>query len=508
MLVIIDLLRQRLHNLGAFRSQLRNILYSSGDHVILLLLWVVTTPIFLRSLGSELFGIWMIGNAFVASSVIFGLGIRDATIRLVAARMAQDDRSAVVRLLRTAIMLHVVLGVLVAAAMYVLSPFLASDLFTISAPNQDAGTNAFRLTGLVILLLFVDQIGEAGLHGFERFDLTARINMLARSSGMLVSIGLVVSGYGLNAVFLTLIGTYCVQAALKAQLLSRRFLPELKWKPLLNLQEVRVLWNTGLPLWYQLVATAIGGQSDRFIIASLLDTSSAGVYSVCMQVGQQVQTLLLRAMAFILPVASALYEKGNLSELRRHYRYGLQLSAVVIAGASLPLLTLAPEVLQLWISESFANQGAQVLRLVVVAFTFSSLGVISVYMLMGTGFAHWLTVANLLSGAIVVTLSLMLIPSSGLEGAGWARVATAPTLILLFSIAHLRVMRDRSMYSFTLSTFLVLIIAAAVWLLNPIATALGSGIGSLILAASMLSLIGMAIASLLIAGLHPFSIQR
>src|ERR1035438_6753012 len=45
-----------------FQRSLRNSSYSLADYLLLPVLWIVATPIFLRRLGVDQYGIWMLVN--------------------------------------------------------------------------------------------------------------------------------------------------------------------------------------------------------------------------------------------------------------------------------------------------------------------------------------------------------------------------------------------------------------------------------------------------------------
>jgi O-antigen/teichoic acid export membrane protein len=465
--------RLRLPGLAALTAlansgRLRNITFSTADHLLLLALWAATTPVFILELGDDLFGIWVLINAVVGLGGVFSLGLGEATVRFVARHVAAGRRDLAARVVETTLTLYVAIGVLAGLAVAAAAAAIADGALAIPAEHLDEAVLGLRLAGLALLVTSVLKVYEATINGFERFDVTARIGMVTRSFIILANLAAVLAGYGLVTLMtLTVIGL-AGQAIALQRLVVRRFLPEVTpWRGPCRTVVGDVL-RFGAHSWVQITSGALSTIVDRFLVGALVSPAAAGVYAVCLQLAQQIHLLLVRALAFLMPAASA-SEGGR--GLAAAYAQGTALTLAVVAAIAVPLYALAPQVLTVWIGADFAAEGTTTLRLLTVYFAIWGTGVAPFYLLNGAGLPGWNTAAGLLHGLGIVGLATLLLPTFGLDGIGWARLAALPTLFLLFAALRMRVLARTWRATILLAAGIALPLALAVGI-APVATAL------------------------------------
>ena len=82
---------------------------------------VVITPVIVRALHAELYGVWSFLNGLLAYSDLLYLGLGSALIRYVAQHRAQSDQAKLNRLVSVVVTIYLCLGLVCLVALVALS---------------------------------------------------------------------------------------------------------------------------------------------------------------------------------------------------------------------------------------------------------------------------------------------------------------------------------------------------------------------------------------------------
>ena len=430
-----------------FHRSLRNAAYSSADYLLLPILWFITTPIFVSQLGVEKYGIWMLVNSLLGFSGVMAFGLSDATIKYVSKYRALGDQAGVVRVVRSTLTMYGVLSVLAGTIAFLGAPILVLHVFNVEEGNRTLAITALQIGALGIIARFLDSVFQSAMYGYERYDLAARVTMVTNAITMVINVILVLSGYGLTAILSTIVILLGLSGLCKAFILKRMLIPSLSLKPTWDRYALKEIFSFGLYSWLQGIGGMLLHQADRLLIASLMGTSALTYYVVCLQLAQQIHVVLSRATSFLFPMSSAIKETGDLVRLRRIYFEGLNLTTVAAVAVGLPLFIFSHNILSLWMGSAFADEAANLLRILIFVLTLLATSIVPYYYLNGTGFVRLNTLFVIISGTVVTIAALFLIPWLGVLGAAWPRLANTPTSIIARTIVHYKVLLDRRWYA-------------------------------------------------------------
>lgn len=456
------------------RESLRNAGFSSLDFLLRPLLFVLATPVLVAGLGTAEYGLWILALSVAGLSGLASFGVGDATVRFVARYRALDDPAGAARVVRSTLGVALVLGAVAALVVIVCAPLLVG--LVVDTEGQDAvATAAIRIAGLGIAVQFVGAVFQSALHGYERYDLAATPSMVAGALTVVVHVLLVLAGLGVVALMLAWLALIAADAVAKAVLVKRTLLPGLRPVPSFDRSALREVLGYGFYSWLQGVGGTLWAHLDKFIVASLLGPAALTYYAVCLQLTTLIHGLGARAIGFIFPLSSTLYERGDAERLRRLYFHGQNAASVLAVALSLPVFLFAPQILTVWLGAGFAAVGSDVLRILALAFAFLATSTVPYYFMNGTAFVRLNTAFSLMSGAIVAVAAVLLVPWLGLVGAAWARLVGVPAALVARTILHRRVLRDFRWYG-SLATLLPVGVAFA--LAAPIALAGGDPEGA------------------------------
>jgi O-antigen/teichoic acid export membrane protein len=430
-----------------FRRSLRNVMYSAAGYLLLPILWLLATPTFVSRLGVDRYGIWMLVNTFLGFSGIMSFGLSDATIKYVSKYRALGEKWKLVRVIRSTLTIYGILGIFVGTVVFLCAPLLVYHVFKVGLENTTIAVVALRVGGIGIIVSFLDSVFQSTIYGYERYDLAAFVNMGTNVVSMMINLALILSGYGLVEILMVAITLLWISSIVKALIVKYALIPDLVFRPLFDKVTLKEIFSFGFYSWLHNISGILFHQVDRFLLASLLDTSALTYYTVCLQLSQQIHSILSRAVSFLFPLSVTINETGNLQRLRRVYFKGLNFTVTVAVAIGLPLFIFSPDILSLWMGRSFADQADVILRILTFAFTLLATSIVPYYYLNGTGFVRLNAFLGISSGIIVTIVSLLLIPYFGIVGAAWARLANIPIGFISRTIIHYKVLNDHRWFA-------------------------------------------------------------
>jgi O-antigen/teichoic acid export membrane protein len=442
------------------RSALWNIVGQGAPLIAAL----ITIPVVLRGLGTERFGALSLAWLLIGYFSVFDLGLGRALTMLVAEKLAARREEEIPALTWTALLLMLGLGVAGALLIAWPSDWLLSRALNVSPSLRDEMRMALRV--LAACLPFV--ITTAGLRGLlEARQMFAAVNAVRIPMGVLTFAGpTLVLPFSRSLVpvvavlALVRLATWAVHVALclhafpglrggprpRAALLA----------PLLRLGGWMTVTNVVGPLMVYL---------DRFLIAGLVTLSAVAYYATPYEIVTKLLLVPTAVAQVLFPAfsASIVADRPRTALL---FDRGLKSVFLVLFPATLVLVTLAPELLRLWLGREFAIESSGVLRWLAVGVFINGLAQVPFALVQGVGRPDYTAGLHLLELPFYLVAVWWLIHARGVEGAAiaWTARAGVDAVVLLGAAGRM-----------------VVPLPSARWRLAAIATALAiCGLGALV----------------------------
>lgn len=407
------------------QSRLSGALALTIAQAVVLVLGYITHPLIGRFLGQAAYGVY--GVVLSMQSILgllLTLGVPIAVSRFVA-RDEEHARST----LKQALRIQSLVALLVAAATFTLSSFLASVLGDASLANY------IRLTAVIIFLQAYYPVFLQFLSGLQRFNRQATlmsfyaVAKLVGALGLLFVFGLygALAGFAVGGVLAGILGwwwTWRIGGVAHKVLPLRSFL---------QFSGTYVLTLVGIQILISL---------DLFMVKALLhDDDQAGYYNAAVTLSR-ISYMLLQALAFILlPSVSALTKPGASHDSAAAFiaaaiRYLIML---IVPSVAIAAATTQPLVILFFSRDYLA--AAPILSILMVG-----LGCLAFYLLLvnivaGAGKA--VVGLGVTVGLLVVSalLGLFLIPHHGLIGAAWQTTITGIVGLAVLAVYTFRQFR-------------------------------------------------------------------
>ncbi len=402
-------------------------LYGSLTWFLPLCISFIATPIIVRSLGNNDYGIYALVLGFIGYSFTFSFG--KAITKYIAEYRNTPESNKITDVISASFVLNCVIGLAGVTAICLLSPWLVREVFRIEEASQDKTIHAMYIASAVIFVSMLTQLFSSMLQGLHRFDIYSKI---FTASGF-VSIGgnlvLALMGYGLVALLLWNLITLAIFAIIYA-IVAKRLLPEFKLRLSFDRSTIRMvaLYSSGI-VGYQIIANILL-LFERGWITQRLGSENLTYYVVPMTLGMYLHGFVSSLVQVVFPLASELNEDRD--KLLKLYTKATKIISMIVVFVIVSVVVNARLFLHLWIGDAFVLNSSSLLILHIITFGLAAIMTVSWQMSEGLGFPHYNF--GIISVCLIISVSLMfaLTADYGNFGVAVARLAGFGTIF--FSI--------------------------------------------------------------------------
>lgn len=403
---------------------------------------LAVVPIFVRLLGVEAYGLVGFLALLQASLQLLDMGLAPAISREVARTGTSGSHAAVAPLLRTVARAYIGVGLVVGAAIWLLSPILAMRWLHPAAMQVSQVTTCVAIMGFILACRWPVGVYSGALIGARRVRSVSLANLLFASLSQGCGALVVIALPRVEALF--------VWQALVAlvQLLTFR---AMMWRSLalsprgaFTLGSLRTVWRFSAGMSVLTLLAVLLSQLDRLIVSKLVSLEAFGVYALASVVGRALYGLINPVYNVIYPRFTALVEHGNGHVLETRYGEWTALFCTFFFPASMFVIVAARPLLTLWTGNpALAVQAAPMVSLIALGSALHGAMYFPFAAQVAHGDSRTPVLINLLLVAFYVPLLLALVRWRGVEGAALAWCA----LFLLYLpvgtwITHRTLMRS------------------------------------------------------------------
>ncbi len=295
--------------------------FGIGAHFLVALVNVLVTPLLLKLMGAEAYGLVTFFLVLQAWSLIFDFGVSPTLARQLsrfrAGAMSPSDASG---LLAAAEIIFIAGGLVGATALALLSGWLAGHWLHSSTLGLANVALSLRLIAVVLTFRWINGLYQSALVGLERqntVNLVAATTMVIRYGVSLVVLFKV--SRSPTAFFATQAAFMALEAGVSRWLLARA-MPR-------HAERVRPAWRRltlqfrfALGLTLASAATTLISQADRLALSHTLPLASFGLFGLVMQVAAGITLVLPPFAQAFQPRLTALMAQGRRQDFTHVYR--------------------------------------------------------------------------------------------------------------------------------------------------------------------------------------------
>jgi O-antigen/teichoic acid export membrane protein len=399
---------------------------------------LLVAPIVLHRLGAAEYGLWMIATAVISAGGIIASGFCDASIQLVAHLRGVGDNSSIARTVRSILGINLILGITLAAAVWIAAPFAARHIAASPLTTPRECLISLRIAGVLIAARAIETVAVSTQRAFEQYRGTVQIATAVRL--LTLASAAILAGLGRGTVaILWATGIFLFLGAFMQFLELRRLVGPISFWPTFRTAETRALLRTGVYVWLEALGGLVFGQFDRIVLGISLGALAVAPYALCVQFAQPMVSLTASALNFFFPYLSSRAGAISNAALKRTLLKVFICNFALVACCAVPLLLLGNSLIRLWAGPAVAAKAATILPAIVAGAAMAGLSVTGTYSLQALALFRSAAGISLGAKASMLLVMLFLLHRTGLQGLAIARVfyGLAALLIYLPLFRHL-----------------------------------------------------------------------
>jgi len=413
------------------RKHVANGTYGIVDYVSYPLGMLLVAPIVMRHLGSSGYGLWMITTAIVSAGGIIASGFGDANIQRVAQLRGVGDRRAMALTVRSMLGINLILGCLLAIAVWSAAPVAARHIAVSSTASINECLVCLRIASVLILVRAVESVGASTQRAFERYRSSVKISsgvqLLTLASAALLALA------GLHvASLLVATGVFLVLGACLQLRQVRRSLCGVSLCPAFESEETRRLLGGGVFLWLQALGGVAFNQFDRILLGISLGAVAVAPYALCIQLAHPIFGVCASGLNFLFPYLSARAGNVSLDELKRVVFKAFLCNALLVCSGTVLLLLFGQQLLRMWVGDAVARGAERLLPPIVIGSALAGLGVTGTYAMQALGRFRTTALINLGGRSVMFFLMIYLLRHAGIQGLAMSRVCYGGIALLVY----------------------------------------------------------------------------
>ncbi len=381
---------------------------------------LILTPLIISSIGMEGYGVWTLVFSVAAyvqmTNASFGLAYTKFTAECVRHRR-YDELSHIIGSGMTGVGSIAVLGLLLA---WLFGEPVMAWLEVPEAMVPDAALALVMVLGVLVVRMTVGCTMEI-LAGLQRIDLTHRLNAFSYLLEFLVSVPLLIAGYGivglaaghaLGQVLINIIAYWMV----------RKRLPQVHISPLyLSREGMRKVLSVGGRFQLLWAVNTVASQSAKIILSKLVGVEWVGIYELAEKLIGLAKTASEAVIAPLMPAFASLRAGGDKLKERILFIKSSK-TDVLMGGLSFTFIALfANRVLLMWTGQE-VPQAAWTIQILAFPEVWLLLTSVVSASLRAQGQVRLEVTWALITFSLAIGLVIILAPLMGFEGVIYSRM--------------------------------------------------------------------------------------
>jgi O-antigen/teichoic acid export membrane protein len=395
-------------------SMAKNTLYNLVGYGAPLIVAAFSIPLIIKGIGTDRFGILTLAWVVIGYLSLLDLGTGRALTKVVSEKIGRGQLQDIPATIWTALSAMLVLSVFIGLAFAFSSHKIVYVLIRIPLELRHETHIAFLMLAAVIPVIFFSVGFRGVLEAYQRFDLVNAVRIPLGIFSFVAPLMVIPFSASLTAIIGVLIAGRVVAASIQF-LFCCKVEKNLLHKFAIDAKTMGRLLRFGGWMTVSNVVAPILVYIDRFLIGAFLSVSVVAYYSTPSEVITKVVLISAALMSVLFPAISATFAVD-----RRRSAFlldsGIKYIFIIIYPIVLTIVSFAPEALEFWLNDTFANQSTRVTQILAVGILFICLERIPYAFIQGAGRPDYTGILHLTELPIYLFLAIGSLKMGGIDG--------------------------------------------------------------------------------------------
>ncbi len=381
-------------------------------------------------MGLEQFGIYALVAGFLSFTTPLDFGLGQGVTKYVSGYAALSNGSGIRRCVLSAVNASLIVGILlsiIAAFFAVVAP----KLLGVPAPLTELTRLSFLIGTPGLAISILGGILSSSFMGLQRYELSSLLNVLSNVCIALSAMLMAILGISLPVILMTNVLILLI-GMIWAWLMLKKLLPGLKFQFVIELNELRRLYQFSSYAFLSQVSNLVSVHAVRYTVGIVLGTTAVSYYVIPTKIISAVGGLLSSGFGVLFPYASALLATSQRLKIQRSYIDASRLFANLAVPVLLLMALFSNPILSLWMGPEFASKTDCLLRVLALSSLVASLTTVPNTIVLGLGHSRIVGSFSVISVLLYIGLLSPFSKTWGLIGTAFVGlVATIPGLVLV-----------------------------------------------------------------------------
>jgi O-antigen/teichoic acid export membrane protein len=419
------------------KQVLKNSLYNAIGFIWSSAVLVFLVTYILAKLGPELYGLWSLGLILNSYFGLFDFGFGATLVKFVAEYKAKEDVAGISRAITNALLFYLVVDTALISTFFFVPTIVR--FLSIPASLQDVAVFVGRIAIASFLVSNTFANLFVGLfNGFQRMDVTNRINMAMGIPRVIGTIIVIESGFGLRGVvvndLLVVILTILIMAVSAKKMFRGVFIhpSHASWP------EFKKLFRFGGLLQVSVLSSLVNFHFDKLLLSKFIGLTSLTFYDIGARVVGKIRGFPLVIATSLLPAFSSLSVSNEIERVRTAYIRSSKLMLAFLIPIFGGLFVIASVLIRLWLGDGYGLT-ILTLRVLSVAYCVNVFTSIASNVAQGMGHPQIESKAALIQTIVNIVLSSLFLFYLGFVGVliGTSLALVLGALYYVTSVNHL-----------------------------------------------------------------------
>lgn len=329
-----------------------NVVFSSGGLLVTQLINLFILPLFIKNIGAELYGLWVISGLLLGYLSSFDFGLAAGIQRYIADAYVKEHKEEFNRTASSGIGLLLILGIVFGVTIFCLTgPLL--DVFNVTDAYRNDGRMILILTGIASILIWPLRIGSNILQGtlyIKQLSIAGAIHQIVSSLVMLLMVLFVPDVVWVLAVSLFIRLVFRITTVL----LARHYIA---WMSLsLSLfcwKKIGEMSGFSLNIFCFNLMGMLSSQMHPIFISAILSPAHVVYYTVATKIYQLINRYTSLLNHTVLPTVFNLSAASDSRRVEMLVERGVRYRAILAAPMAMVCLAASPAFIQLWMGDEY-----------------------------------------------------------------------------------------------------------------------------------------------------------
>ncbi len=445
-----------------------NIAANFGGSIWAALMSFLFIPLYIHFIGIEAYGLIGFFSTLIALFGLLDMGISSALNREIARlSVHKEDAKNMRDLVRTLEIPYWIIGLIIAVAVILLSPIIASKWLNIQNLSIKTVRYAIMIMGLAVAFQWPISFYSGGLMGLQKQVLLNLINVVISTFR---GVGAVLILWVVSPTVIAFFLWQIIVSALNTGLLLfflKKNLPKGDGSPQYRAELLKSVWRFAADMTGIAAISTILVQLDKVILSKILSLEIYGYYSLASLVAMSIYRFVSPVFNAIYPKFTTLVASESIKEIIVLYHKSSQLVTVLVMPIAIMLSLFSKEILLLWTQSVITADNTYLLVSILVAGTaLHAIMYVPYALQLAYGWTRLALVFN--SILVIIQIPLMFILTNKYGGIGAACVWVILNIVYLIiniPLMHRKIMPaekmkwyfDDLLYPFIAALFIALL---------------------------------------------------